>query len=581
MKRNYLLNILPILLVGFVLSCNRDEVNLEPKELRYIQAELVEGRLHFKDENAFKQSIETLKDLEEELVRSELYTLYEQGFEPLFPFYKEDDLSRIEGFIEKKKARLERRRKILSSLTSYRVDNTPLASDNDVLMEEDDDLISDDYFAAMLNFDREIIVDNQLYQYTHEGAFKVPFAKSADLYSYKKKKGISDFSAPNLNELEPGLVNVTPTVQRFIAPAITNICAGDLPIQRAGSTTFEPFYNELIPIGGCGSGGGGGGSGGGGGGGGSSPDHRQSMLNYMKGLEPCNTRNGGVFGISVFGPSKKCFSEFDRKHRVKTKYWNENLLFYRSIGVKVKHQRKNCCWWSAKATDEIALTINQAIFKVVHPAATNAIYTYPHSGSSKKLFYIDGKVFDKYNTSPLVINQGSHTDMYPDTPFDEEIIVQDARHLVASITDNQILNKAISKVEADQIKKWFWDGAYSTAKSIVKGIKGKDPTKMTYIVNTPKATYIQYTNLERRRLGRKKIVDVLDHDWGGSITFKLGIKNDGSVTMNYKDWLNPLKIKKNFEYKNLHKFEGIHMDFVGLARRGNTWRGSRLVYKRE
>src|SRR5690606_19664519 len=132
------------------------------------------------------------------------------------------------------------------------------------------------------------------------------------------------------------------------------------------------------------------------------PDHTESMKNYMKNLQPCDYQNGGIFGWNPFGTSKKCFSNHSSNHRVKTKYWNEDLLFYTSIGVKVKHQKKGL-WWYAKETDEVALVINQAMFAITYPNQTPNYNALPTSSSNnQRLYYYNGKFYDNFSASYAV-----------------------------------------------------------------------------------------------------------------------------------------------------------------------------------
>ena len=73
-----------------------------------------------------------------------MYSFYNDSFEPLYPFYKEDDEVRINKFIDKK---IKRSR---PSADLYRT--TTEDDDPDSHVEPDDDLIADDYFASKARF---------------------------------------------------------------------------------------------------------------------------------------------------------------------------------------------------------------------------------------------------------------------------------------------------------------------------------------------------------------------------------------------------------------------------------------------
>jgi len=347
MKKIYLFKLLMLMVL---VSCSDEPVDIVTNSVNLdeIKASLVDGRLHFENKEDFKTSIEYLKSLEDEEVETIMYSFYNDGFEPLYPFYKEDDEVRINKFVDKKVKRSR------PSGALYRTTTTE-DDDPDAYVEPDDDLITDDYFAGLLNFDREIVVDGKLHKYTNEGVFRVELSLKADLDTYIADNNITELNYPDPDTIEKGLVQVTPTVERYARLQYYDPC----------NYFAEPGFGDDV-LNDCYGGGGYSGGGSSGSGTTSTPDHTETMKNYMKNLEPCDTQNGGIFGWNPFGTSKKCFSYHSSDHRVKTKYWNEDYLFYASIGVKVKHQKKGW-WWYAKTTDEVALVINQAMFAVTYP----------------------------------------------------------------------------------------------------------------------------------------------------------------------------------------------------------------------
>ncbi|MFK8101552.1 MAG: hypothetical protein AB8G15_03475 [Saprospiraceae bacterium] len=564
-----------LLLLLLVVSCKDQALgDLEVSGIhpnKNMKGVLVEGRLHFDSESDFESSIEYLKSLEDEAATNLMYEFYGNGFQPLYPFYRENDEQNILAFVAKKTKRNEAGQALLRNTPTLEIDDDPSE------IEPDDDLIGDDYFAALLNFDREIVVSGKLHKYTHEGVFRVDLAKKSDLDAYVVQHNITELNQPDPSTITRGLVQLTPTVERFAPDYISGGCGPQTYLDNSfmqADDTYDAFYNDFME-GGCGSTGGGG-SGGSSGGSSSTPDHTNSMKNYMKNLAACDTQNGGIFGWNPFGTSKKCFSYHSSKYRVKTKYWNENLLFYSSIGVKVKHQKKRW-WWGTKTTDEVALVINQAMFAITYPNQIpnyNALPTY--SSNNSRMYYYDGKFYDNFAASYLVATGWTPTNdaLVPKTPFTEDIIIQEYIDLpiLRNIDDIEI--------EAKEINKMFWEeGVWNGAKSLMNRF-GQEPVRVTYIVTTPQKVYVNYVDLTQRRLNTKKIVNTLDYDWGGEIKFTWSINSAGNWTSNINDWGNPLSYAEAFDFTDLTDFDILSMDFVGMTRRGNAWKGSRIVYQK-
>lgn len=582
MKKIYFLKLLLLL---FVFSCENELVELNDQQSEIanddaFKATLVDGRFHFHNVEDVKTSVDYIKTLSDEAIESLMYKFYEQGFEPLYPFYNENDEIRIAEFVVKKQKRNDSRN------VQYKV---ATESDDDLSdIEIDDDLIGDDNFAGVLNFEREVVVNGKLHKYTHEGVFRVDLDKKNQLYTYIVQNNINELNIPDPNMLTRGLIQLTPTIERFAPEYVSGGC---------GNEQYQPnelimHYNDFVE-GGCG------GSGGGyGGGGSSSPptDHTASLKNYLKDLMPCDYQNGGVFGWNPFGTSKKCFSYHSNEHRVKTKYWNENLLVYNSIGVKVKHQRKHSAlfatWWAAKTTDEVAVVINQAIFTTTAPDQIPNYSGFPTASSAQnRLFFYGGKYYASPQSAISVLQGWSPpSGIVPTTPFQDDIIVQEYIDLPILRNINDI------EIEAKEINKLFWEkGVWEGAKSIFQGLTGEQPVRVTYLVTTPQKVYIHYVDLTHRKLNDKKIVKTLDYDWGGQVKFTLKFGSNGDPTANLSEWIdenwccyNPagnvwdnVSSSVSFKKTGLTEFETISMDFVGLTRHGNTWKGSRILYQKD
>ena len=88
--KNYLFKLLMLIVL---VSCSNEPLGIATNSINSteIKASLMEGRLHFESKEDFKTSIKYLKSLEDHEVETIMYSFYNDSFEPLYPFYKEDD----------------------------------------------------------------------------------------------------------------------------------------------------------------------------------------------------------------------------------------------------------------------------------------------------------------------------------------------------------------------------------------------------------------------------------------------------------------------------------------------------------
>lgn len=350
--------------------------------------------------------------------------------------------------------------------------------------------------------------------------------------------------------------------------------------QRNSLSPYSVISDDILST--CGSGGGisSGGSGGSGGnntsGGGT--NYTSSLVNYVKNLEPCDAATGDLNLFGAFGTARKCYNYHSDTRRVKTKYWNEDLLFYKSIGVKVKHQRKGTFGWRYYDADEVALIINQAMFSVKLPnqIAPYSLNLPTSTNANNRLYYYKGKYYDD-TTAYSLLAQGvtpALAQLIPDTPFADDIIIQEYIDLPVLRNINDI------KIEAKEINKAFYRGAWNGVRALAQKVGG-EPTKITFVVTTPQKIYVNYIDLTDRRLNTDKIVNTLDYDWGGEIKLNISIDGNGGIATDSFNAINPLSYITPFGLPELTEFETLSIDFVGLTRRGSTWKGNRIVVTKD
>jgi len=534
-----------MLLLLCMISCNKDVIdNFDLiKEAQSIDKIVVhKGILSFSSKDFLGRTIECMKHKNDQEKREALYPYYDQGFMPLYPYFEEDDTNRLSLFAKRKKIKVQK-----TMLRSNQLPN--MISE----IDQEDDLISDDEFAALLNDEREIIVNDTLYRYTYSGLLSVHKNKKQLLDDYIHKNKF-DRPIPNPKDLVRGHIKVSSEITQSLP-------ANDLIFERNdlqsgyknnpfSIMSDEHFNQEDYLIGS-----------------GYSVNHSlktvnhtDNLLDLIDNLDPCNTLNGFLnSGFGLFGVSRKCYDYFSSKYRTKTKYWKENYIIWNSIGVKVKHQKKG--WtglWRAKRTDEVALAISQASFKF-----NINIPRFPQHYAPQKLYFFENKIFNNQSQLISYFNQSQRPPL-PEIPFVSEVVVTEY------ISTNFGYDLSVEKM-----RELFYQGVWQVAKTIVTSYKNRLPKNVTHIVYTPTTVYLNYVDLQRRKLKSKKIVNRLDYNFGLGFKFNVNVDSQGHFTTDLTgvgDVLGNIVIPKLYDYKDAT------FDFVGASRKGSVWKGSRIVY---
>ena len=289
-------------------------------------------------------------------------------------------------------------------------------------------------------------------------------------------------------------------------------------------------------------------------------DHTANLQNYMNTLGACNTINGFLdSGFGIFGTSKKCYENFDSKYRTKTKFWKERYYIYNSIGIKVKHQKKG--WtglWRAKSTDEVGLAIKLATFSY-----TINIPNFPASYAPKKLYFFEDKIFDS-EAKAVSYNNAIYKPAKPDIPFLNDVTV------VQWIDESFGYDLTVEKARS-----LFYTGAWAGAKAIVKSERGKEVKRVVHVLYTATKVIVTYADLENRKLNTKKIVNRFDFNFGLGFKFTVDVNSSGQYNTNINGWGN---IPQHLTIPKLYDYKEIEIDFVGVSRKGNVWKGSNLKY---
>jgi hypothetical protein len=557
-------NILSLVVIALLFSCNKDDATIlvENQESSADEIKVENGILSFSSKDFLKEAVDGLKSMETAEKESKLEKFYKKGFMPLYPHFKEGDVDLIQAFSQRKKFRLEKQKAFKASLKGNYSKGIPTEIDEDgeLVEEYDDDLITDDEFASFLNDEREIIIGDSLYKFTYSGMFSVEKDKKIILDKYIEDNDIK-FLKPDASTITRGVTEPTdditqsvPTIRAIQEPMV--LCE-ESHLQKVSSSKTAMLKAPLLKELNCASA--------------YYPtpaptpkpvvvDHTANLQNYMNAMGACNTINGFLdSGFGIFGTSKKCYENFDSKYRTKTKFWKEKYLIYNSIGIKVKHQKKG--WtglWRAKSTDEVGLAIKLATFSY-----TVNIPDFPNQYRPKKLYFFEDKIFDS-EAKAVSYNNAIYKPEKPDIPFLNDVTV------VEWLDDRIGYDLTVEKA-----RNLFYTGAWAGAKAIVKSEKGKEVKRVVHVLYTATKVIVTYADLENRKLNTKKIVNRFDFNFGIGFKFTVDVDANGHYNTNINGWGD---IPKHIQIPKLYDYKEVEIDFVGVSRKGNVWKGSNLKY---
>ena len=149
-------------------SCEPEEFATQSTTARSTAFEVRNSRLAFDSPENLAAFIEQEKKLGFEHLKTTLSTGLEKQFTSLLPAFTKNDLEKVATY---KSFRLRQS----DALKERLIRKFPTLQENLQVNEEvdleNDELIADQFFAALLNRDREIIVAGKIYKYTEDGIF--------------------------------------------------------------------------------------------------------------------------------------------------------------------------------------------------------------------------------------------------------------------------------------------------------------------------------------------------------------------------------------------------------------------------
>lgn len=500
--------------------------------------EVQNGRFVFSSTESLKETIEELEKVELEIVQKSFENKYEKGFRSYKPIVSSDNL--VLQTQLSKEITLKKEQKGTSKST-----------------DDDDDLISDPLLAAFVNDNNEIIVNDSLYKIVEDqGVLIVHVKDTTYLYDYLKNQNKTSKISSRIASDCGGYQQMDDRITLFIAPI--DDCGG-------GSSS----------------------GGGGGTGGTSSPvvDPEVALQNIISSLQNCDINKS--FFQNLFGKSYSCTDDFDSRHRIKTEFWDQSWGFYKSAGILTKTQTKTLGIWWESNSDEIHMGINKILLKYNVPAPEIYKYKNPniHSDFIKSLspVYMYNSYYYTKNES-FTSNIGNTT--FNNIWYTTTLKVEKNSIPFFDFEDADILNIYIplqnisGKLNALDVNITVGNTILtdSNIKNLYKAgfdfLKSIGSTKKNFVVtNQLNANEIEllYFGQRYKNTNTNILKDRIFQDADFLVGYTKSLNGRGSSQFSFD--FSPVA---NVGSRNYTYYE---LDFYGLARRGSTWKGSRLVRK--
>lgn len=326
-----------------------------------------------------------------------------------------------------------------------------------------------------------------------------------------------------------GVTRVDSRISRYVAP-IKDDCYGD---NSGGGYTSPPTVPQLL--------------------------EEEKLQQIISGLPVCEGRDNWF--QNIFGKSYYCINYFDRKHRIKTEFWDQKWLVYASAGIQTKTQRKRLGIWWASDSDEIHLGINKIYLKYKRPEPEINSYSHP-------------QLFTNFGKAPIYMYDATYYIQYNQTNNWVETAINVTKNDIPffDYDDDDILNIYIPKIPLIgnmNINLTTGNTIYteSNIKALYKAgfdfLKSKGSTQKKFVVIHQKddeEIEVLYFADRFKSTNDNKI----KHKFYSDVSFEISL----SKCIDCENGGIKFKIgPSNAKFRNYTYYE---LDFYGMARRGNT-----------
>ena len=524
-----------------IISCNDDITEVESfQSSDPIEANIVvDGRLYFKTQEDLKAFYDELKDEDTQQVSQKLDILYTNDFYSLLPILTDKNED-------------EQGERHFSKLNENHFDGalSRSASLNENQMADHysdlEDIFGEETFASLLNHKGEIEVNNKIYKYTDVGLFIVSKDQIHKLNEYLIKEQVSkdfvystseairnkfislfdscDDQPIDISDKDTGITSL----QYYVHPSFR--CGVGIANETSISNENKTEINSANRT---------------------SPD---AIRVIADGLKECSGNKPWL--ANLFGTTRVCEDQYDKRQKLKIKYYTNNYVLGYAIGVKVKHQKKG--WtgiWREQNAEEIAVGINSVSW------AWNKISVYPTNQNFPAIWYFNGDS-RVYRSQLGALNASYVGEGGP--PLLELPFIRNADVVVEIVTnDYGFLNTE------EKVRKFFYQNVYNSAKALLSSYRNKELKSAVAIINTNTATWVQYYDFTFQCTNCDEYNKTFD--WGAvtpKISYTFGTSN-GFGGGSFKGSL------ESFDFKN-PKVTGMNM--FGMSKNGGKWHGKRLIF---
>lgn len=295
---------------------------------------------------------------------------------------------------------------------------------------------------------------------------------------------------------------------------------------------------------------------GGGGGGGSpspsptpspSPNPTDLVADFVNSLTPCDTQDG--WANWLFGDSRICIDNFTDRSRVKTKFWNQNYLLWRSVGLKVKHQFRQFGVWYRSSIDEMRIGIKSAYH--LYDLKQEDLWDKPFV-TTKRLIY--NNYLYNFSSVPQLMSPAVETATLPDG-IDINIIYDFPAGVGDDRTSEEYINNNIYPEVIDRLINFY--AANNINPENIGGI-------LITVIGDSKIGY-KRINDYRKANNESKLEVLFDND---QPNFQVGIEITGGVASpDYNE----------FKFKAKNTFFDASIEAYGVGRRNTSVKGSLII----
>lgn len=542
-------SLLLVLCVFTLASCEKDfdetSKNFTDINSKY---QVKNGRLYFPSKAVLREFFARYSESSDSDLESIFNPLYEEGFYSLRPIVTENN----ENLVYNNYIKLIRPDVIPKSSKSN--------SEEEYFdyLDEIEEIIGDDVFAAMLNQNGEIQIADEIYKYTDVGLFFSKVDKYDVLKSYLENKNISE-------DLK---IETSETVKTEIKDEFPN---SGTTIVNSEVSYFKILYNSeptvLDPNEGSSPTGGG-----------YTPtpsapsSSDPSYLSFLNNLQYCAPETGFWNTISNwFGDNNVCIDRYESRRRVKTKAYNYDYLIVYHLGIKCKHQYKGFTGlWRAEAADEIRLVLEAGQFEydldelLGNNAINNQIGERNYFMNNQKAFFIGPNSFSLLNEwgSPVV----SYYNLTSLPPAFQDNLTFEFFGTGWDLLDNSIQDGIDSNLDASRLNNYFYNQLYQTITSQLHTAFGNSttpPNSRTFVAKFPQSgkLLVQKSHLS---IGYGNAIAQKTFDWGVEINFSASSVGGGSWNIS------------GGQGTVLVRPENFRVKMIGAVRTGSGWHGSKM-----